>query len=194
MLGDELATLARQARLVTNSMGVEASTSSAGVSFTAKDPNAWETLQFFIGARGAIVAEGPVGATGGNFASSQVTNLRLSGFVEHAREFALAVWERIDAGHAIRQAAVTIAIPDAQQKIFATRDLGSSMSVSMTLPQTVVAPEPARICQREDIGGPELGRYWWPRSSGDSPMPAPCSSHDWAELSRRRREHRRRRR
>lgn len=151
-LGDDLAMLARQARLVSNAMAVELATDSEGVRFTAKDARAYETLTFVVSATGIVIAEGPVGGDSQHFGSSEVSSARLTEFVESAQQFALRAWERIDPGHDVRQVAVAVAIPEAQHKVFTTAPLGNSMSYSMRLPPTVVAPEPPRLCQREELG------------------------------------------
>jgi hypothetical protein len=76
---------------------------------------------------------------------------RLRELVDRSQRFALTVWERIDPGHDVREAALTLAIPEAN-KVYAEGEVGSSMSVPMGLPHVLVAPEPARLVRREDLG------------------------------------------
>lgn len=151
-LVEEIQTAARASGLVSNAMGLSAQMSSEGIRFEGKEESAWETLRFLVGADGAIVAEGGVGGSDGHFASSVVAAERLAELVERGQSFALAVWERIDSGHDVREAALALAVPDASYKVYAEAPVGGSMSVPMGLPHVVVAPEPPRLVKREDFG------------------------------------------
>jgi len=151
-LVEEIQTAARASGLVSNAMGLGAQVSSEGVRFEGKEENAWETLRFLVGADGAVVAEGGVGGSDRHFAGSVVAAPRLAALVERGQRFALTVWERIDPGHDVREAALALAVPDASHKVYAEAPLGGSMSVPMGLPHVVVAPEPPRLVKREDLG------------------------------------------
>ena len=140
VLVEEIQTAARASGLVSNSMGLSAQVNSEGIRFEGKEENAWETLSFLVGADGAIAAEGGVGGTDSHFAGSVVVAERLTELVERGQRFALAVWERIDGGNDVREAALGLAIPDASNKVYAEAPVGGSMSVPMGLPQVVVAP------------------------------------------------------
>jgi hypothetical protein len=157
-LPDALQMLARSGGLVSNAMGLNAQVSADGIRFEAKDDNEWETLRFLVGADGAIVAEGTVAGRSGHFASSVIMADRLATFVDRAQRFALNVWGRIDPNHDIREAALSLSIPNADHKVFTDTEPGSSMSVPMGLPNVVVAPEPARLVRREDIAGEGTSR------------------------------------
>ncbi len=157
-LVEEIQTAARASRLVSNAMGLSAQVNSEGIRFEGKEENAWETLRFLVGADGAIVAEGCVGGSDGHFASSVVVAERLAELVERGQSFALAVWERIDSGHDVREAALALGVPDASHKIYAEASVGESMSVPMGLPHVVVAPEPPRLGKREDLGTDAITR------------------------------------
>lgn len=151
-LAEEILTAARASGLVSNAMGLSSEVSSEGIRFEGKEENGWETLRFLVGADGAIVAGGAVGGVGGHFAGSVVAADRLAKLVQRAQRFALAVWERVDRGHDVREAALALAVPDASHKVYAEIPLGGSMSVPMGLPHVVVAPEPPRLVRREDLG------------------------------------------
>jgi hypothetical protein len=151
-LVEDIQNAGRASGLVSNAMGLSVQVSSEGIHFEGKEENAWETLRFFVGADGAIVAEGAVGGSDRHFASSVVAAARLAELVERGQRFALTVWERIDPGHDIREAALALAVPDASHKLYAEAPLGGSMSVPMGLPHVVVAPEPPRLVKREDLG------------------------------------------
>jgi hypothetical protein len=149
---EELQTAARASGLVNNAMGLSTHVSSEGIRFEAKAENAWERLDFIIGADGALVAEGAVGGSDRNFGGNVVAAERLAELVERGQRFALAVWERIDPGGNAREAAVALAVPDASHKVYAEAPLGGSMSVPMGLPELLVVPDPPRLVKREDLG------------------------------------------
>jgi hypothetical protein len=48
------------------------------------------------------------------------------------------VWRVIDAQQEVRQVCVTVAVPDASNKVFATAPVGNSMSMSMSLGPVVI--------------------------------------------------------
>lgn len=151
-LPERVQTLARASGLVTNAMGLKAEVTGAGVRFEGSEEHGWETLRFLVGADGAIVAEGAVGGRGQHFGGSVVMGDRLAEFTDAAQRFALSVWDEFDSGHDVREAALALAIPEAEHKVFAEIEPGSSISMPMSLPHVVVAPEPARLVRREDLG------------------------------------------
>ena len=151
-LADRLQTLARASGLVTNTMGLKADVRGDGVRFEASAERGWETLRFLVGADGTVVAEGAVGGRGEHFGGSVVMADRLVEFTAAAQRFALSIWDEIDSGHDVREVAVALAVPDAAHKVFAEAEPGSSISMPMSLPHVVVAPDPARLVRREDLG------------------------------------------
>jgi hypothetical protein len=151
-LSDAIATEARASRLVTHAMGLDATVTGEGVRLVGKDPQAHETLNFIVTADGAVVAEGPVGGEGQFFAGMQVAAARLGGVIEGGVRFVQRVWQQIDGHDDVRQAAVMVAIPDAQSKVFTTEEPGNTMpGGAMGLPQVLAVPDPARIVRREDL-------------------------------------------
>lgn len=151
-LVEEIQSTARASGLVSNAVGLSAQVSSEGIRFEGKEESAWETLRFLVGVDGAIVAEGGVGGSDTHFGSSVVAAERLAELVERGQSFALAIWERIDSGHDVREAALALAVPDASHKVYAEAPVGASISVPMGLPNVVVAPEPPRLVKHEDLG------------------------------------------
>jgi hypothetical protein len=151
-LAEEIQTTARASGLVSNAMGLSAQVSSEGIRFEGKVESDWDTLRFLVGADGAIVAEGGVSDGDRHLAGMVVAADRLVELVERGQRFALAVWERIDSGHDVREAALALAVPDASHKVYAEAPVGGSISVPIGLPQVVVAPEPPRLIKRDDLG------------------------------------------
>jgi hypothetical protein len=151
-LPNQIANEARSAGLVTHAMGLETTVTGEGVRLVGKDPQAYETLNFVVAADGAVVAEGAVGGTGQSFAGMQVAAERLNNVIDGSLRFAQRVWEQIDGHDDARQAAVAVAIPDAQSKVFTTEEPGNRMpGGAMGLPQVLVVPDPARVVRREDL-------------------------------------------
>jgi hypothetical protein len=85
---------------------------------------------------------------------------RLADFTTAAQRFALSVWDEIDSGHDVREVAVALAVPDAEHKVFAETEPGSSISIPMSLPHVVIAPEPARLVRREELGSEATTRVF----------------------------------
>jgi hypothetical protein len=151
-LADQLQTLARTSGLVTNAMGLKVHVSGDGVRFEGSEERGWETLRFLVGADGAVVAEGAVGGRGEHFGGSVVMADRLAEFTTVAQRFALSVWDEIDSGHDVREVAVALAVPEAEHKVLAEAEPASSISMPMSMPHVAIAPEPARLVRREDLG------------------------------------------
>ena len=156
-LVDQVATAARASGLVTHAMGLTTDVRADGIRVTAKDPRAWGEANLFVGADGAVVAEGDVAGTG-SFSSMQVVGDRLAEVLERSCQFAEGVWRVIDAQQEVRQVCVTVAIPDASNKVFATAPVGNTVSMSMSLGPVVIAPQPPLQVRREDVGSPATVR------------------------------------
>ena len=81
--------------------------------------------------------------------------------VEHyviaSGKFAKKAWKRIDS-NSIGQVAICLAIPDAQHKIFGIT-AGNSTRVPMSLPPTVVAPDPALVVRKEQVDEDETSAF-----------------------------------
>jgi hypothetical protein len=150
-LVEQVATAARASGLITHAMGLTIDVRADGIRMTGKDPQAWGEANLFVGVDGAVVGEGDVAGTG-SFSSMQVVEERLVEVVERSCQFAEGVWRVIDAQQEVRQVCVTVAIPDASNKVFTTAPVGNRMSMSMSLGPVVMAPQPPVQVRREDSG------------------------------------------
>ncbi len=156
-LADTVADLARSARIVPHSVGINTRVSSEGVAIEAGGQS-WGEPLIAVGTDGAITCEFSVEGSD-QFGSMRVDPDRLAVGITAAAQFALAVWERIDPREEVQRVAVAVAIPQAQHKVFGPSTGGSSISMgSFSMPQDVVAPQPATIVRRADLGGEELTR------------------------------------
>lgn len=150
-LVEQVASAARASGLITHAMGLTNDVRVDGIRMMGNDPQAWGEANLFVGADGAVVGEGDVAGTG-SFSSMQVVEERLVEVVERSSQFAEGVWRIIDAQQEVRQVCVTVAIPDASNKVFTTAPVGNSMSMSMSLGPVVIAPQPPVQVRREDAG------------------------------------------
>lgn len=156
-LSDDLAAALRETRLVSQRIGLDSGVSSAGVHLRGSEADSWVVPEATVHADGAIVAFGSVAAEDAPMGFSLVDPDRLEQFVRRAGRFAQVAWDRIDGRREVSQVAVTAAIPDASYKGFG-RTSGGSMSVSMSLPAVVIAPEPAEVVPRGQVDDERLAK------------------------------------
>jgi hypothetical protein len=159
-LGDTIAGLARSARLVPHSLGVNAQVRREGVSLSRAQGGAGyvgEAGFITVGADGSVVSEIDVGGEG-RMAGTRVDSALLAGGIVNVGAFALAVWNAIDRREEVQQVAVAVAIPDAQQKVFDLAPDATSYSMGMQTPSTVVVPEPPAVVRRGEVASAELAR------------------------------------
>jgi hypothetical protein len=157
-LGNAVADLARAERLVPHSVGVAPIVTSEGVSLErASGGYAGEDGFITVGVDGAIVCEVDVGGDG-QLAGTRVDSGLLAGGIQSAGAFALRVWERIDGREEVQQVAVAVAVLDAQYKVFDLPPNATSYSMGMSMPSTVVVPEPPSLVRRAEIGGDQLAK------------------------------------
>jgi Domain of unknown function (DUF4062) len=159
-LGETVADLARSARLVPHSLGINADVRREGVSLVPAAGGGFVGQPGFITVApdGTVVAEVDVGGEG-TLAGTRVDSSLLASGIESVGSFALRVWDEIDRREEIQQVAVVVAILDAQYKVFDLAPNASSYSMgTMTMPSTVIVPEPAVIVRRGEVAGEELSR------------------------------------
>lgn len=154
-LGDDLSAVLRDTGVVSQRIGLDVQVTGAGVHVQGTDAVSWVTPEATIHSDGAIVALGAVAVDDAPMGFSLVDPDKLGQFVRAAGRFAQATWDRIDERREVAQVAVVAAIPDASYKGFG-RAKGSSMTVSMRLPEIVVAPEPAEVVPRGQVDAEHL--------------------------------------
>jgi len=157
-IGDDVGNDLRSTGLVTHEVALDIVVRGDGIHLTAKTPREYERLSYFVGADGAIVAEGMVRGESQFFGGMQIAAARLADVVERSLRFAAATWDRIDAHDDVREAALVVSVPDAASKVFTTQDPGNSMRMPMGgaggLPAILVAPDPPEVARREDCTDP----------------------------------------
>lgn len=145
-LADDLAAALRDAGAVSQQIGIESEVSSAGVQLRGSNSSSWTTPTAVITAEGAVVVTGSVAPTDApmGFGGSLVDPDELERFISAAGRFAQLAWQRIDRQGEVGQVAMAVAIPNAEHKGFG-KVTGNSMSIPMTMPPTVLAPDPALV-------------------------------------------------
>lgn len=155
-LGETIADLARSARLVPHSVGIEANVTRAGVSLEHTGRGFVSAPGFItVGSDGAIACEIDVGGDG-QLASTRVDSELLARGIQNAGAFALGVWEKIDRREEVQQVAVAVAVLDAQHKILDLPPNPSSYSMGASMPSTVVVPELPMVVRRAEVAGEQL--------------------------------------
>jgi hypothetical protein len=155
-LPDRLAGSARAARLVSQSQGIDARVTAAGITLTVGERHsAGPTTS--IGANGEIVAEASVAGDDQNFGSMRVVPERLEQAIRSGIAFAESVWQRVDPRAQVQEVAVTVAIPEAQHRSWGRGRGGSSISMGgmFSMPETAIAPQPALVIRRADLARDE---------------------------------------
>ena len=154
-LGETIAALARQHRLVPQSIGVETRVSAAAVALHQSGSYGGDPL-LTIGTDGAVAAAFSV-AGDDPFGGMRVEPARLHDGIVAAGGLARAVWERLDDREAVQQVAVAVAIPEAQHKVFGASTGRNSIQMgSFGMPNLIAVPEPPRVVRRAEIGSGEL--------------------------------------
>jgi len=156
-LGDDLAAAMRDAGLTPQSIGITPGVSGDGVQLTGTDAVEWTVPQAEIRRDGSLVVTGSVALTG-TTGFSLVDPTLLEEFFRRAGRFTQLVWDRIDTRDEISQVAVAAAIPEANHKGFGAPS-GNSMTMGMmSLPDTIVAPDPPEVVPRPQLAGAALAR------------------------------------
>jgi hypothetical protein len=154
-LADELAGAARATGLVTNAMAIDTEIDREDtVHLRAKQDRGWENPHLRVTRKGAILAEGAVGASQGTFAASQVVADRVVEVISRSAAFAEQVWTRIDEQDEVRQVLALVAVPAAQGKVYVTRELTGNtlqMGHAFSMPNLLIAPDPPLLVRREDL-------------------------------------------
>lgn len=155
-LGDQVAGLVRARGLVPQSVGIRSSVSRGGVAVAPVGQYANTPPIAFVGSDGAVVCEFSVAGDDKFFGSSRIVPDRLRDGIVAAGTLALDVWSGIDEREEVQQVAVSVAIPEAQHKVFGVGSNSSSISMGSGLPQLVVVPSPAVVVRRGEVASDGL--------------------------------------
>ncbi len=148
---DDLAASARLSRLAPQSAAIEADIGRDSITLALSGGRGFEHLVLRIGFDGTVVGEGPVGGEGLGLGGSAVMAERARDVIARTMSFAESVWQRIDRRNEVRDVFVACAVPEAEHKVYALEPIGNSMSMPMSMPHVVVAPEAPMRTRRADL-------------------------------------------
>jgi hypothetical protein len=169
-LADDLAGAARASGLVTNAMAIETEIDREDtVHLRARQERGWENPHLRVTRNGAILAEGAVGAQRGSFAGSQVVADRVVEVISRGAAFAERVWSRIDRRDEVRQVLALVAVPGAQGKVYAPRELTGNTPADGPLLLDAEPPHCARATVAAAPRGPGERRRGQPPARRAAP-------------------------
>lgn len=150
---ERLAAVAREAGLVPQSLGIVGKSSGQGFVLVGGDERN-PTIQIEVQTDGAVVVTKAVVGSDGHFGAMHVDPDRLAALLSEAAVFAGAAYDVLDRHRDVDQLAVTAAIIGANGRVFGRPPSTNSMSLggSHSLPQVVLAPQPALAVRRADLG------------------------------------------
>jgi hypothetical protein len=149
---DALSGAARASGLVPQSMGIETSVEADRLRLTAQGPGA--TLSLIVGFDGSVVGEGEVGGDAMGLGGMMVRADRARDVITRTGEFAQRVWHAIDTRDEVRNILLAAAVPEAEHKSWVEHDPGNSMSMPMSMPHLLIAPEQPLRARRADLDQP----------------------------------------
>lgn len=150
---DQLATAARSSGLVPQSMGIETSVGPDRLGLTTQGPG--DTLNLLVGFDGSVVGEGDVGGDAMALGGMMVRADRAREVIARTAEFAQRAWQAIDTRDEVRNILLAAAVPEAEHKSWVEHDPGNSMSMPMSMPHVLIAPEQPLRARRADLDQPE---------------------------------------
>ena len=149
---DPLAGAARASGRVPQSMGIDTAVEADRLRLTAQGPG--ETLNLVVGLDGSVVGEGEVGGDQIGLGGMMVRADRAREVIAQTAEFAQRVWQVIDTRDEVRNILLVAAVPEAEHKSWVDHDPGNSMSVPMSMPHVLIAPEQPLSARSADLDQP----------------------------------------
>jgi hypothetical protein len=148
---ESLASAARASRLVSQAMAIETSVGRDSLHLSAQGSRGGETQHLIVGFDGAVVGEGSVAGDQIGFGGMVVLAHRVREVMERTAAFAEQAWQLIDSRDELRQVLLVAAVPEAEHKTYADVEPGSSLSMPMSMPHTLIAPEQPITVRRADL-------------------------------------------
>ena len=157
-LGDRSAAIVRASGLVSQAAGIEADASSRGVVLRAKAPHDFHTTTVTIAADGAVRVETDARADG-SMGGMAISYPRVEEIVRAACRIAQDLWALLPDADRVRQVAATVCVPDANYHPLVLSGTVGGRSMGMpSVPSPLVAPDPALIVPRADVGTDSMTR------------------------------------
>ena len=156
---DRLSELARSCRLISQASAIGQEVRRNGIRLEAGRERASREALVFIGEGGEILVEGSVAGDDRYFGSSRIDPERLTELIRRTTDFASGVWQQLDPQGQVTQVAVAAGIPEGNMRVYGRPKAPTNsmtMGGTMRLPDVVIAPEPAMVVRRADVGGEEM--------------------------------------
>lgn len=150
-LVDDIASAARTSQLAPHSAGILSDVGRDSITLALSGDRGFEHLALRVRFDGSVVAEGPVGGDELGFGGSVVMADRAWEVMARSIAFTEAVWQRIDQRDEVRDVFLACAVPEAGHKVYALEPIGNSMSMPMSMPHVLVAPDPPLRARRADL-------------------------------------------
>jgi hypothetical protein len=156
-VGERAAALVRRHGLVPQAAGIEVRADSKGIVLSAKSPADFHTTVVRVASDGAISAEVSARADG-MMGGAAIAYPRVEHAIAVTCTIAQDLWGLLPSGDLVRQAAITVGVPDANHHpLTLSGKVGGSMKIP-SVPEPLVAPRPAIVVRRAEIGTEDMNR------------------------------------
>lgn len=156
-LDEQIASIIRANRLVSQAAGISVTVRGDGITAVGKADNQFTGTTLTLQPDGAVCVDADVQADG-RLGGGAIAHDKLLAFVAAASSATQDLWTLVDRGGRVRQVVATLGVPDASMRVYALSPIGNSMSMPMSMPSPIVAPDPPVVVRRSDIGSDEVVR------------------------------------
>jgi hypothetical protein len=146
-LGDDVIAALRGAGAIPQSVGIEATISSAGLKLGP--PSQQSGPESEVAADGAIAISGPIGSEG-MLGGMVIDPARLESLILASGRAAKLIWDRIDTRSEVGQVALVAAVLGAEHAAYGPSSSGS-VSMGGSIPAVLLAPDPPQIIARGQL-------------------------------------------
>lgn len=150
-LDERIARIIRDRSLVGQAAALEVTVRADAITAFGKTPDAFVGTTVTLGPDGAVCVHADARADG-MMGGSAIAHDKVVSLVATASATAQDFWTLIDAGGRVRQVVATIGVPEASMKVYAISPIGNRMTMPMSTPDSIVAPDPPLIVRRSDVG------------------------------------------
>ena len=150
--------LVRKHGLIPQSAGIDARTDSSGLRIVATSQVEWHTPLVVLGADGSVLSDTGAQAEG-TMGGMALSFPKIERAIRATTALAQELWALLPEAHRIRQVAAAVGVPDANHHplVMSGQVGGGSMGIP-TVSEPLVAPSPAVVVRRADVGSDEMVR------------------------------------
>ncbi len=152
-IADRVIEAARRHRVISQTAAVQPQLTSAGIVLAAQGSRHQDRAVVMFADDGAVVVETDASAEG-TMGFMALSHPKAATAIAAAGSLAQDLWGLAEGGERIRQIAAAIGVPDAANCVYSmSGQTGGSMTMG-SAPSPLVAPDPAVILRRNDLGQP----------------------------------------